>query len=155
MPDSADVAPEAPTPRRMLLRGMLGRCPLCGSAGLFSRFLFLRECCPSCGHRFERRPEDAFFLGAYMINIAVGLTLLAGAIMAYGLSQADLLPGGLLEWGALTAFFAGVFPLLSYPFSKTTWAAIDLMMRPLEPAEQAEAIARAAPGGGAAPPRAA
>jgi hypothetical protein len=32
-----------------------------------------------------------------------------------------------------------VFPIFFYPFSKTIWAAIDLVMRPLEPAEEADA----------------
>ena len=32
-----------------------------------------------------------------------------------------------------------IFPIFFYPFSKTIWAAIDLVMRPLEPAEEADA----------------
>jgi len=29
--------------------------------------------------------------------------------------------------------------LITYPFAKTTWAAIDLATRPLDPVEEAEA----------------
>lgn len=32
-----------------------------------------------------------------------------------------------------------VFPVLFYPFSKTIWLAIDIIMRPLDPAEEADA----------------
>ena len=34
----------------------------------------------------------------------------------------------------------GVGPVLFYPVSKTVWAAIDLSMRPLDVAEEAEAV---------------
>jgi len=34
---------------------------------------------------------------------------------------------------------AVVVPVVGYPFSYTIWAAIDLTMRPLEPAEVADA----------------
>jgi hypothetical protein len=32
-----------------------------------------------------------------------------------------------------------VLPLITYPFAKATWAAIDLAARPLDPVEEAEA----------------
>jgi hypothetical protein len=37
-----------------------------------------------------------------------------------------------------------VTPIVFYPFSYTLWAAADLAMRPLEPAELADAAAHAA-----------
>jgi hypothetical protein len=39
---------------------------------------------------------------------------------------------------------AVVVPIVFYPFSYTIWAAVDLAMRPLDPAEQADAAAHAA-----------
>jgi hypothetical protein len=36
-----------------------------------------------------------------------------------------------------------VVPIVFYPFSYTIWAAVDLAMRPLDPAEQADAAAHA------------
>jgi hypothetical protein len=48
--------------------------------------------------------------------------------------DASLLPALLL--GVATAI---VLPLLTYPFAKTLWAAIDLVARPLDPVEEADA----------------
>jgi hypothetical protein len=38
--------------------------------------------------------------------------------------------------GAATAV---LLPLITYPFAKTVWAAIDLAARPLDPVEEADA----------------
>ena len=132
---------EAPTPTQMVLRGVVGKCPLCGGRGLFTRWFTLADRCPTCGHRFERKAEEAFFLGAYTLNIALVLTLLSIDLFAYGLATGELLavPPWTLVVGAVV--IAVVVPLLGYPFSKTTWSAIDLAMHPQEPVEQAEAVA--------------
>jgi hypothetical protein len=34
---------------------------------------------------------------------------------------------------------AVVVPVVAYPFAASTWAALDLVMRPLEPDEEADA----------------
>jgi hypothetical protein len=85
--------------------------------------------CPRCGHRFER--EEGFFLGAYVINLAVaqGLVILLAVVPCIvalarnpDTSIVPFLVGGLV--GAV------VGPLLFYPFSKTIWTAFDLILRP-------------------------
>jgi hypothetical protein len=48
----------------------------------------------------------------------------------------------LLPWLATAIGIQLVLPILAYPFSKTIWAAFDLIMRPLDPAEEAESILR-------------
>ena len=63
--------------------------------------------------------------------------------MSFGALLVVLLVGFLAFWPTppLTAIIvaaiavAGLLPLAFYPFSKTIWLAIDLMMRPLEPEE--------------------
>ena len=136
-----DEAVEGPTPPRMVLRGMVGKCPLCGGRGLFVRWFTLAERCPTCGHRFERKAEEGFFLGAYTLNLGFVLVLLCIDLFAYGLATGDLIavPEAILVVGAVV--IAVVVPLLGYPVSKTTWSAIDLAMHPQEPVEQAEALA--------------
>jgi hypothetical protein len=52
---------------------------------------------------------------------------------------------------ALSIVIAVVVPLAFYPFSYTLWAAIELKMRPLEPAEIADAAAAVAAGSGEGP----
>jgi uncharacterized protein (DUF983 family) len=132
---------EAPTPSRMVLRGLVGRCPLCAGRGLFERWFTMADRCPTCGHRFERKPEEGFFLGAYTLNLSLVLTLLCIDLFLYGLATGDVIavPDWSLVVGAVV--IAVVVPLLGYPASKTTWSAIDLAMNPPEPVEQAEAVA--------------
>ncbi len=118
----------------MLARGLTKRCPLCGSGRLFSGWFRMKERCPGCGHRFER--EEGWFLGAYVVNLAIaeGLLLLVGIVPCIVFlaanPDASLVP--FLVVGAVAAVGA---PLFFYPFSRTTWAAIDLLMRPLDATE--------------------
>ena len=126
---------------QMLWRGLAGRCPLCGGRGLFVRWFTLKDRCPTCGHRFERKPEEGFFLGAYTLNLTLVLTLLCIDLFLYGLATGDIIGVPAWTFVAAAAAIAVVVPLLGYPFSKTTWSAIDLAMNPPEPVEQAEALA--------------
>lgn len=128
-----------PSPARMLARGLTKRCALCGSGGLFTGWFRMRERCPRCGYRFER--EEGFFLGAYVVNlgIAEGLVLLVGVVPCIALlaanPDANLLP---IVVSGLAA--AALAPLVFYPFSRTLWSAIDLILRPahaVEPTDQA------------------
>lgn len=118
----------------MVMRGVVGRCPVCGFGRLFHG-LRMEDRCPRCGHRFERKAEEGFFLGAYMVNLCVGLVLLGGVLLGYGLSLAGLLPGTALEWGIAAGAIALLLPVLLYRTSKTLWAALDLIFHPRDPEE--------------------
>jgi len=82
--------------------------------------------CPRCGLDFNREP--GWVLGAMTINTAFMFivaipTMLGGFIVTYP----DVASG----WIALTTVAAaGAAALIGYPFSKTVWIAIDLMMVP-------------------------
>lgn len=115
----------------MLGRGMRRRCPRCGGGGLFRGWLAMRESCPTCGHRFERGREEAFFLGAIAINFAVTEGLLGAMLLVSFLLTLPDPPLVLLCAVAVPLMVAA--PIAFYPFSKTIWAAFDLMMRPPEP----------------------
>ena len=85
----------------------------------------MERSCPRCQLVFER--EEGFFLGAYMINLALTMgALLVVFVVGFALTAPDT-PAGKL------AAFAGavgvVAPLVCYPFSKTLWCAIDTIMR--------------------------
>ncbi len=114
---------------RMLLRGMARHCPRCGSGGIFASWFRLQERCPSCRLRLER--ENDFFLGGYVINLAVTEGLLALALMIYVLRiTAD--PGtSLVPVLVVGGIISLVLPVLFFPFSRTIWMAIDLAMRPV------------------------
>ena len=64
----------------------------------------------------------------------VGVVLVVGVIATYP----DVAVVPIL---AVAVPVAVVVPIVFYPISYTLWAAIDLAMRPLEPAEEAEAAA--------------
>ncbi len=118
----------------MIGRGLVKRCALCGSGGLFTGWFKMVDRCPRCGHRFER--EEGFFLGAYVINLGIteGLVLAAGVIPCIVLLAttpgANVVP---LLVAALAV--AVVAPLVFYPYSRTLWSAIDLIIRPVEARE--------------------
>ena len=121
----------------MFGRALSKRCPLCGAGKLFSRWFRMKERCPGCGYRFER--EEGFFLGAYVINLAIaqGMVILLAVVPLIvrlaGDPDASIAPfivGGLI--GAVVA------PMLFYPWSKTIWTAFDLMLRPLHLSEPAD-----------------
>jgi len=99
------------------------------------------ERCPTCGHRFDRKPEEGFFLGAYTLNLGLVLVLLCIDLFAYGLATGDIIPVPPWTLVVSAVVIAVGAPLLGYPASKTTWSAIDLAMNAPEPVEQAEALA--------------
>jgi uncharacterized protein (DUF983 family) len=122
----------------MLVRGAARRCPACGGGRLFTEWFRMAPTCPRCGYRFER--EEGFFLGAYVLNLVMAqalvmlLAVLPAIVLLDASPDASLLPiilGGVI--GAVVA------PLAFSPFSKTLWAAIELIMRPVDAPEPADA----------------
>ncbi len=121
----------------MLGRGMLKRCPICGSGKLFTRWFRMKERCPGCGYLFER--EEGFFLGAYVINLAIaqGLVILL-AIVPLIVRLATDPDAGILPFVLGGLVGAVVAPMVFYPWSKTIWTAFDLMLRPVAVREPAD-----------------
>jgi uncharacterized protein (DUF983 family) len=118
----------------MLGRGLRRRCPRCGGGKLFEGYFKMKPSCPRCGHCFEPRAEEGFFLGALMINLGVtqGLILLGLfvyiAVLAGGRGGIPLVPLLLVAGGLVVAL-----PILFYPFSRTIWAAFDLALHTMDP----------------------
>ena len=125
-------------PLRTVWRGLRRRCGRCGGRRLFDGWFRLKERCPTCGYRFRR--EEGFWTGVFLVNFAVTEGLMFVALMVFILLRAGQDSGGPL-WPILAACgsFAVLAPILYYPFATTTWAAIDLVLRPLEPDEEASA----------------
>lgn len=85
----------------------------------------MAEACPGCSYRFNR--EEAFFLGAFVINVMVTEGALV-ALLAIGFATTrPHTPVGLLA--VLGVIGAVVVPIVGYPFSKTLWCAVDQIMR--------------------------
>jgi hypothetical protein len=74
------------------------------------------------------------------VNFGLTITLMWLVIMAYVLwragtdSDSSLVPILVVSVG-----IALLTPVVYYPYAATTWAALDLVLRPLEPDEEAEA----------------
>ena len=137
------VAPPVP-PRRRLWWALRRRCPRCGSKNVFKTYFTLHERCPRCGYRFER--EEGFFTGVYLVNYSFTAALLFALVMGYTLWATVLGGNGPLAPVIVSGLvIAVVLPIVAYPVAKTLWAAIDLLMRPLEPVEEAEALLHADP----------
>lgn len=87
--------------------------------------------CPRCALRFQR--IEGHWTGDLGINTIVSfgallVTLLVGTFATY-----PDVPGVALFLVSLAV--ATLTPLAFFPFSKTLWLVIDLLMRPLEPGE--------------------
>jgi uncharacterized protein (DUF983 family) len=124
-------AVKQPSLGQMLWRGARKKCPVCGGGHLYTRWLRMAERCPRCGFKFER--EEGFFLGAFVVNVAVTeFAMLVAIVLGVALTLPD--PPVLLL-SVLGVVSAVIVPVLSYPFSKTVWSALDLAMHPLEAGE--------------------
>jgi uncharacterized protein (DUF983 family) len=124
----------------MLGRALLRRCPRCGGKAWFRGWFGKVDRCRTCGYRYERQP--GFLLGALTMNTIVTFGLLAVVLLVGTiLSYPDIAVVPMLIAAAVVAV---VVPIVFYPFSYTIWAAVDLAMRPLDAAEQADAAAHAA-----------
>jgi uncharacterized protein (DUF983 family) len=137
--DAAEVGDPDPgttwlSTSRMLLRGVARRCPLCGEADTFASWFSMRDRCPRCNLSFDR--VEGHWIGALGMN----------TVVSFGALLAVLVGGVVLSWpdppgtGVLVATVATavVVPLAFFPSSRTLWSAIDLAMRPLEPADDVD-----------------
>lgn len=136
-----------PPTRRLVARGLTRRCPRCGAPDVFETWFRLAERCPVCAARLEREP--GFFLGAYFLNICLTQGLLVALLAGTFALTRDPPVVPLLGVGAAICILV---PVLAYPFTKTTWAALHLAMAPLEPDEEADAAAHRFERGDAGPP---
>ncbi len=81
--------------------------------------------CPTCRYHFER--EEGFFLGAMVVNIAVTEALIIAVIaIGFGVTLPD---PPLVKLAALAGLGGFLTPFVAYPFTKTTWSAVDMIMR--------------------------
>ena len=124
----------------MLWRGFLVRCPRCGGRKLFKSYFKLKERCPTCGYKFDREANGGFWLGGYVMNTALGESLLAVYLLVFAvrvIGHPDTTP--IRPWLVGAIALALIPPALFFPMSRTTWMAVDLAIHPLEPYEVAEA----------------
>src|SRR5262245_18777768 len=120
----------------MFLRAARRRCPRCGGRrAWFTGWFRHVDRCRTCGYKYER--QEGFMVGALAINTivtfgAILVVLVVGMIVTY--PDIAVVP---IVIACLVV--AVVVPVVAFPVTHTAWAAIDLAMHPLEPAEVEDA----------------
>lgn len=114
------------------VRALAGRalrrcCPYCGGGGIFRGWFALKDQCPTCHVSYER--EEGYFLGAYALNLIVAEILGLG-LAIYLIFATPISDWNLLWQEAIAVALAVGFPLLFFPYSRTTWIALDLLVDP-------------------------
>lgn len=83
--------------------------------------------CPGCDLEFERR-EHGYLVGAYMVNLVAAELIWVAAAVAIAVATWPDPPWNLLMYGG--AALLVITPVVLYPFSKTIFLAMDLVVRP-------------------------
>jgi uncharacterized protein (DUF983 family) len=111
-----------------LARALRLRCPNCGGGPLFRRWLVMRPSCPNC-HLVLDRGEADYFIGGYVVNfVGAELAVALGALVAIVSTWPDV-PWNGIKWALLALMVP--LPVVTYPWAKTLWLAVDLTLRPV------------------------
>ncbi len=126
--------PKRPGPSTLTLlgRGATLACPACGQRkGLFERWTKMADRCPNCGLVFGR--FEGQWIGALGINTITSFGFLMVFVVATtALSYPNPDAKRLIIMAVVVAI---ITPVILFPFSRTFWMGMDLMMTPLEPHE--------------------
>jgi uncharacterized protein (DUF983 family) len=131
--------PSAGRALRIVARVFRLRCPHCGGGAVLDRRARVHERCSRCNFRFERS-EDNYFMGAMFFNFMMGTSLFAVALFSIIAFSGPNIPWDLL--GYVIPVVLGVCMVALYPVSKVVWLAVDVMVRPVTPAELRYHLAR-------------
>jgi uncharacterized protein (DUF983 family) len=106
-------------------RALLLRCPRCGSEHVLEGWFKLRERCGVCALGLRRAPESDEWFGGYFINLIVSQLLMLVVVIGYVIYSWPAVPWNTVE--VLTIAMIFVSSILSYPFSKLVWIAVELV----------------------------
>jgi uncharacterized protein (DUF983 family) len=113
-------------------RSLTLRCPNCGGRPVLQNWFKMREACQRCGLRIERDGGD-YFIGSMMFNLVLSELVFAVLFVGTLIVLWPTVPWDAIEVVAPISMAAAPFVL--FPFSKLTWLAFDLAMRPARPDE--------------------
>ncbi|MSV58409.1 MAG: hypothetical protein F2909_07355 [Actinobacteria bacterium] len=128
-----------PSTGKMIRRSLLRQCPRCANrSAWFTSWFKQGERCIGCGIK-RTRDTDGHELGSMTIASVLNIVLIMAAI---GIAVAFTAPDvPVLTLYIVLASAALVFPVLTWPMTHTLWMAIDLIVRPMDVDEVAEAQA--------------
>lgn len=84
--------------------------------------------CPGCAYTFAR--EDGSWLGAFVVNFACteGSVALLLFVLVFNYAAADGESFSVVPYIVAAIGLSIAVPVFIYPYSKTIWTAIDLVM---------------------------
>lgn len=109
----------------VLARALTLRCPRCGARGILKGWFKLRDECPVCALGLHRSAEDDEWFGGYFMNLMSSELLMLVVVIGYVLWTWPAVRWGTVEM--LSIVMVVVSPVISYPFAKTLWVAIELI----------------------------
>ena len=110
--------------RTLVGRALQRRCPFCGGGGIWKSWLTIEDACPHCGTRYSR--EHGYFLGSMLVNLVAAELITVATIVALFV-YTDL------SWVWMEVIVLPMalgLPLLFWPFARTLWVAMDLIISP-------------------------
>ena len=107
-------------------RALLRRCPRCGERRIWRGWFVFREQCPRCGLELDRGESDHFY-GAFLLNFVVAELIPAVTFVVILIVTWPSPPWTAVTW--IAVILAATAPLVTYPFTKTVWLALDLVFR--------------------------
>jgi uncharacterized protein (DUF983 family) len=116
-------------PTVMMLRALTRRCPRCGQGRLFKSWFRIHYRCPRCNLVLER--GEGAFLGSLSLNY--GLTGAVFIVVFVVWLVLDLPDVAFVPLITTSVAVCVIVPVLFFPFAKTIWAAIDLMLHSNDP----------------------
>jgi len=105
-------------------RALVLSCPRCGSRGVLAGWFKLRDSCPLCGLALRRAPDaDDECFGGYFMNLMTSELLMLVVVIGYVLFTWPTVQWQTVE--ILSVVMVIVSPVISYPFAKMLWVAIE------------------------------
>lgn len=102
---------------------------------MLTRRATVRDRCDGCGLRF-RRSDDNYFSGAMFFGLLIGETIFALTLLATIVASWPDVPWDAITYIAPVGMIAVMILLI--PVSKVVWLGVDLLVRPVTPAELGE-----------------
>lgn len=109
---------------RVVGRALLLRCPRCGASGILAGWFKLRDACPVCALPLRRAPEADEWFGGYFINLIASELLMVFVVVGYVLATIPDVKWTNVE--VLGVVMVIISPIVSYPFAKVMWVAVEL-----------------------------
>lgn len=104
-----------------IFRGVTGACPRCGSHKTHTKYFSIRPNCLKCNLKFEREP--GYWTGAMALNlVSTSLVIVVGLVAGLIMTAPEIAVVPII---ATLAPIAILMPIIAYPYSQTSWMAVD------------------------------